>query len=369
MFKLFVTSTNVDSGTIPVSWCVSKETLDRLAAFYIREPQVVLCVSPKPREGHWHYTSREYRKVVPLKDLMAYVEFRYPGENRIYGFISFESEGRTRDRFLSKSHREYFTDILNSAGNNWTNWHGAIEEDSRDVTSVDVPAGCFAPEPPAWEQAWVNHYFFQKCIDQCQYRRRRMFAYTLQPILMFFNLLFRMLILVGGLLLGTRGATRNWAQVFMPLTYDYKELFNGIFSGGTVFIRPAKTDGPKEVGPFAWWVYKQCWLVPFMPLVLIPLLIVLGTYGMGSTACYFALVIGVAVGLLACVTVVKKISDKLVASAAGKKLWYTEDEEIFNLVCDGTDKPTKVSRLPRKHRTIKLRLSELKAKVCRPFPG
>ena len=52
-----------------------------------------------------------------------------------------------------------------------------------------------------------------------------------------------------------------------------------------------------------------------------------------------------------------------------RKFWYTEDEEMINLVCDGTVKPMKVSRLPRKHRTIKLRMSELKSKVCRPFAG
>lgn len=367
MFKLFVTSTNVDSGTIPISWCVSKKTLDKLALFCIKEPQVVLCVSPKP-EGCRHFSSREYRKVVSLKDLMTYVEFRYPGENRIHGFISFKSKSGTRDQFLCKSRRSYHTHILNDAGDEWTTWHNLIEGSSRDVVSVDVPTGCFAPEPPAWEQAWVDYHFPDKCIDQCEYRRRRIFAYTLRPILMIFNLLFRMLILIGGLLVGARGAVRNWTQVFRPLTYDYRELAAGIFSGGTVFIRETKTEEPKKPLPFIWWGLKQCRLLPFMPLLLIPLLAALGTCGVVSTAFYIGTAIGTILGLIAIIAVTIIVRDRL-EDIADRKFWYTDDEEMMNLVCDGTVKPMKVSRLPRKHRTIRLRLSELKAKVCKPFPG
>jgi len=48
-------------------------------------------------------------------------------------------------------------------------------------------------------------------------------------------------------------------------------------------------------------------------------------------------------------------------------LWYANASEVTHLVCDGTDKPRKVNELPRKHRTVKLRFSAFKSKVCRPF--
>lgn len=54
-----------------------------------------------------------------------------------------------------------------------------------EFMNVEVPDGVFAKEPPEWEKAWVNWLFRNKAIDQCDYRRRRIFAYfpLLQPLI------------------------------------------------------------------------------------------------------------------------------------------------------------------------------------------
>jgi hypothetical protein len=50
-------------------------------------------------------------------------------------------------------------------------------------------------------------------------------------------------------------------------------------------------------------------------------------------------------------------------------LWYMDPEEMAAIVCSGVKKPLKVSDLPSKKRTLKLRFQELKSQVCKPFAG
>ena len=360
MFKLYVASTEIESGTIPISWCVSKDKLKELARHGVEDPQVILCVVP---EEHYHPT-KEYRKVVPLKDLMTYVEFRHPGKNKIYGVMSFKYKEGARNDYLSKTYRRgYDTDMLSVDGEDWKPaWRGVTHKHS---VSVDVPSDCFAPEPLAWEKAWVNHHFKLKCTDQCHFRKRRMFAYTVQPIMMVFNLVFRLLVLTLAVLVGARNL-REWKRAFKPLTYEWTHLFE-MFKGGTIFVLKPKTEEPHNIWAFLWWSAKSIWPIVFMPLLTVPLLIlawanagaaltVLYVIGLALLIIVFVIIAGVLV-----FSTIKRRTKKRV-----KQFWYTEME---HLVCDGTSKPTSVSKLPRKHRTIKLRLSELKAMVCRPFAG
>ena len=378
MFKLFVTDTNVDSGTIPISWCVSKETLEALAKKGVENPQIVLCIVP---EDHY-WPTKEYRKVVPLKDLMTYVEFRYPGKNKIYGFISFKKPKTARRCYLSSSSGKYLESILNPDGDDWHDQYYRqyidrvledLKEYNQHTISVNVPTGCFAPEPYAWESAWVNHHFYDKCVDQCHYRRRRIFAYTLQPIGMFFNLMIRILLLILSWLFGLRGL-RHWKMVFKPLTYSIKEVAEKVSSGGTMFIRNTKTTRPSNNTYELWWLFKRGWTLIFIPIVVIPFIIIIvinfdlvaTLKGVGVMfAAFVAAMIYISV-LLYCID---KINTSHKSSIKKKVFWYTKEDEMCNLICDGTTKPMKVSNLPHRHRTIKLRLSELKSKVCKPFPG
>lgn len=374
MFKLYVASTDVSSGTIPISWCVSKDKLKELASDGVEDPQVVICIAP---DDHYHIT-KEHRVVVPLKDLMTYVEFRHPGKNKIYGIVSFKGKKIAQNHYLSKGssyRRGYDNNILNFNGDDWAEDFKSLTH--KHVVSVDVPADCFAPEPSAWEKAWVNHHFQYKCSDQCHFRRRRMFAYTIQPIVMAFWLVLRLLVLTAALLVGARNASK-WKRVFKPLTYNFTDVMN-IFGGGTVFVRPPRSGGCETAEPNGnwaaiWFYVKHIWLVPFMPLFMIPLLIVYLVSGIGlvlTILTWAAIVVGLICGVLLGTAAAGMLYAKLTDTDSRKKrrkkkFWY---EDMDHLVCDGTVKPMDVSRLPRKYRTIKLRFSELKAKVCRPFSG
>lgn len=381
MFSIQIADADVTGGTIPITWCLDIETVKYLSDRKIPDPQVVIVVAP---EGDAYHARKEYRKVVPLKDLLAYVEFRASGKNRIWAFISFKSAKEAKNAYLSRESGEYKTDLLGSDGNEWSgifNYDPVKEkylpEIGSEPISVEVPAGVFAPEPSAGEKAWVNHFFRDKCVDQCDFRRRRLFAYGVQPFIMLGQLVIRALFLVLALLVGARNT--SFAPLLHPLTYDMRAALS-VFGGGTIFIRHLPEDEAGEKGPETFWqvvsyIARSFWSFPFMPVIVI-VLGVLGYYHrllfagqIAGGVLLLALVIGGIVAFFASGSakdVFNWVCDKIQGTTDGE-LWYMDQGEIDLLTCNADKKPYNLSTLPAEKRTLRLRFSDLKSKVCRPF--
>src|SRR5271165_209369 len=99
MLEIKLADADVTGGSVPVGWCLNQEMLAKLAEKEVKDPQVVLVVRP---EGEQHDNSREFRTVVPLRDLIGYVEFRVAGKNNIWGFISMlPTRDMVKSRYLS----------------------------------------------------------------------------------------------------------------------------------------------------------------------------------------------------------------------------------------------------------------------------
>src|ERR1700722_20305810 len=178
MFELHVSNRNVDSGSVSVGWCVSRDTLEALYAAGNKDPQVVLLLS---RAGDQYAREREVRKVVPLSDLVAYLEFVCPGEMKIWGFIANEvlSISGIKDHWLSSSDGAFDRSILAYTGEEYrANKLDTYLVEKAKPISVSIPEQAFAAPPAKWEKRWVNHFFDSKPRNQCQFRRRRLFGYT-----------------------------------------------------------------------------------------------------------------------------------------------------------------------------------------------
>jgi hypothetical protein len=165
MLELKVASRDVTNGNIAISWCVDPAAVQYLAASKLNDPQVVIVVAPTEN----YHARREYRKVVPLKDLMTYLECRTAGENQIRAFISTKSKKDSRGRYLAREDGFYKTDILTEDGKEWSHiFHGTYESHTTEngeqekvyvrhpdlpapTMLVNVPAGVFAKEPAKWE--------------------------------------------------------------------------------------------------------------------------------------------------------------------------------------------------------------------------
>ncbi len=372
-FELHVTDADVSNGNISISWCLDKAGLDLLKDKDIKNPVVVLCIAPASDNAY--DSKKEARRIVPLKDLIAYVDFRRAGKNNIWGFIC-EDMKLAKNKFLKKDDGDFYSDILNKEGDDYRSdrcrlsgfitgnkylynetAYCIVNKESDDYEklkaqyltsepiSVDVPKECFAPEPSELEKTWVNHFFSTKAIDQCNFRRRRIFAYSVQPFIIIVDVIIRLILVCISILFGLRSLD---LKLLHPLRYDMATAFEVLnFNKGTIFIKkPTKLSH----------AFTDFIALPFMPVIIIIF------YFLFRVQLIKALSFIVILFLICCciIYVYDNVKEREQLAAP----WYTEAEDI--VVC-GEMKPHKLSDLPAKYKTIKLRFQDLKAKICRPF--
>lgn len=391
-FELHVADNDVSGGSITVSWCLDREALDYLKKLDIKNPVVVLCVAPA--EDNAYDLKKEIRKVVPLKDLIAYVEFQRAGKNNIWGFVCEEMKG-AKNKWLAIDGGKFCSDILRHSGDNYREdryalssyapYYGSDKKylygnigDARynineslsnyeelkskflcsEPVSVDVPKECFAPEPSDFEKAWVNHFFDTKAIDQCNFRRRRIFAYSLQPFIMVINIALRIICLFIAALLGSR--TCSFKPILHPLSTSYTDaVVMFVMEKGTIFIKkPTKQD---TYGcPIHQW--SDFIALPFMPLVILLFCSILFLL---LKIAKLVLIVTLAVGFIFVSVFLGLYIYKLIELRLEKLIpWYADEPDV--IVC-GELKPRKLSNLPAKYKTVRLYYSDIKSRVCRPF--
>lgn len=359
MFEIHVTDTDISGGNLAVTWCLDKASLDVLAEHECREPYVVLCTATA---GDRYHARKEYRKVVPLKDLIAYVEFRSAGKCNIFGFVVANKNEAVK--FLAKSGAFDFTITCN--GNEYRDgqyglsiYGGFYGTECNpelfmvaDPVSVEVPAQAFAPEPSEWEKTWVNLMFGDKCVDQCQFRRRRIFAYTIQPVIGLVNMAFRLMFTIVALLFGTRNFTFKY--LFHPIQFEMEQVLD-IFGGGTYFIGQGKNKFLN---------HARLIFMPVITLVIVGLVSLVYTLHAVNIILMILGFILISAALFAAIYLIHDVLDK---RAERNQPWYLAQEEQALIVCNGNRKAMNLKDLPANHRTLRLRFEDLKSKVCRPF--
>lgn len=372
MLELHVANTDVTTGSISVGWCVSLETIKILAENGWKNPAIVIVTAPQTKNsgGKNYNSSREKRFVFPMKDLVGYVHFLTAGHNNIWGFIA-QDVKTAKDKFLDHNGLHYNTQLLDCNGEEWTyylksflsNPYTTLDHDheiktllTKEPVNVFVPNEVFAPEPAAWEKAWVNHLFpVTKVADQCEFRRRRLFAYTIQPILMGFNWLFRFLALVISSLFAAR--TWNLDGVLHPLNESFSDAMDVLdLSEGSYCIG----QGKDKIRNYA--------TLPFMPILLIAYFLVWKFHAVSGASMVVLSVMSLGAFTGAVVYLIGRFFDHRNKVAEKAPAWYMNQDELPYITCsvDGP-KATTVSQLPASKRTIGLRFAELKNKVCKPF--
>ena len=380
MFELKITDMEVvDGGTMQISWCVDEETLKTLSDMGCADPQVVLIVAP---EGRQYHSSKEIRVVVPLQDLMAYITFRTAGPNHIFGFISTQTKRNAKNNYLAREWGSYKHTILEYDGSGWASGFDATgrrdyAQLSAEPLSVVVPTGVFAPEPPAWEKEWVNHFFGSRQSDQCNYRRRRLFAYSIQPLIIGADLLARFMLFLVSLLIVARGMSIK--PLLHPLTLTIGDQGETLRKGS--YLIGNALDISTTGKGFASFMFRKYWKMPLMPAFLVPLAILLHFVGvvkvLGGLALFVSIVLfGVVIvafifsgffnwlgahlgNLLGSIAVSKPKKEE--------KYWYLKSDEMDLLTCSTQKSPMTYDKLPPRKKTLHLRYQNLKSKVCKPF--
>jgi hypothetical protein len=365
VLELHIDNKDVSSGSVKVGWCVSKDTLTKLFNEGIKDPQLILVLAPT---GDAYRGDKEVRKVIPLKDLFTYLEFRFSGTHTLWGFIGTDLSHKTaKGSWLSMGYERFSRVLLSQDGSeatgHWADIHpepryNFIVEKTTTPLTIDIPSEAFAKEPSPFVSNWVNHLFMRAPENQCDFRRRFLLSIAVQPILFLLDLFPKILITLFSLLTGQRSF--NLQYLFDPFSHFFGNKDNEPFGSGTIFIGK---------GESTFWNWAR---LPLMPMIWLPLVIIgklLVAHGklMGLLA-ILGLGIAAIVGVLSFIILICLINYHYEKWQEKRQPWYLQQDEMDLIVCSaGMNKPYSLGDLPSNKRTIKMRYSVLKNAVCKPF--
>jgi hypothetical protein len=396
MFTLNVPDLDASTGSIPVTWCLDLEGINEIMLGFKTEPTVLLIVAPS---GSQYLPKRENRYVVPLKDLMTYISFKTPGENRIFAMVFNKSVKEIRKRFLFKCNNgAYLADVLNYDGSDFAD-HGDLVYTKyyklstiRTVINVNVPEDAFASPPSEWEMNWVLWILADKGTDQCAFRKRRILAYTIQPFFFACNYLIRIFLTFISASVALRSCTLKFLT--SPLQTELSDCLE-LFHGESFLIRNTKLSLPDKDNTIKiifkiYWHYIRRFIglifLPALWMILLPIIPIIGLKTFTSlclTTLSLILVAMISLPILMVPSLLVKllksffskkeesnVVEKSLDKKASKPLFTAQDIEYIS--CNPIDTQAsyvKIEALPSAKRTFRLRFQELKSKVCRPFPG
>ena len=334
----------IQNGSVRFSWCTSKEVINKYDA-----ASLAVVLITVPRSAHESNTCKQKgvqrRFVYRFTDGAGYVDVQRAGEFDVYGVLMPFSN--KFNEFVNDVQRtdfdyEFIRDFVEADGTQLIGF-GFRDNIAYCSVAIDVPEGVFAKEPPQWEKNWVNLFFRGRPDDQCDYRKRRIFAYTVQPILgIIRSALFLVLTLVANLF-GFKG---QWRGVLHPFQHEVACLES--YTDHLVLEWADKkwpgTDRASFIAILGSPIVYPALVFVYRALSEAPLLAVLKIFGW---AVLVALCGIAALGLVGTIAV-----------KAEAKYQQRRRESAQLLVC-GNEK--------EKSRPIKLIFRDVKAKVCRPF--
>lgn len=365
---------------MPVRWCLTKDEI-ALVRQEATNPYMLIVATRN--------TVEVARVLVPLEQMMDFVHFRQPGSHRVQAVVVWGSPSADVEKYFLDLRRrgEYSENVVDYRGQIRTDFDTGIHQfGSRAELEASISPEFFAQEPAEWERSWVNFFFGSPAVDQCHFRRRRIFAYTLQPLI-FIALLIAMYLTVtlltffGLVLKVPRNAgkilEKYWNQIRHPLDSDFSDLWTVIRDGDSVFA----TDKDGKVQP-GYIRFLKPWLVLTFSAASFLLggitkvvLWELGFEWWKELSWFGAFLVGagLAAGLIGTIAAIylawRAYFDQQIAEwrkAARAELEEERRRHLTLLACDIAG-AARLGAIPGELRTIHLRFEDFKARVCRPF--
>jgi hypothetical protein len=392
--KLLIDNSVQGTADRPVGWCLDKRDLEYLESREIPKKDVHVLIVVAYEDG-----LHEDRYLAKLTDPMARVGFSYPGKHKVFARLVWPGWSTNPKQAVTKMRNQILhldsphsyhnrvlnydrTEILNEA--NRMDISGSIKEIDPFEISVEVDKEHFAPEPPKWLKRWVNLWFTYKQRDECNFKWRALFAFTIQPIPMaiWVTLLFLRNLLawfVFQIILGMRGIdhsllvhpfTTPEPENLCPLVHlkNYKE---GVGEQSSWYLEDA--DGN-----------RRPWRLAMNPLLisLVWMALVL-MYHFVTTASFSVLLWtgGTVIGVLLGVFLLPRLLQSILARI--EKGWEEKEkalvasriqyEDLKTLVACSPERmrqgPPNPDLIPKENLSIRLRVANYKAKSCRRYAG
>lgn len=406
--KLLIESTSPENPTVAVRWCLNKA--EREALISVKEQVFVLIVIAYEKGAEDRFLCR-------LEEAMTHLVFRFAGKHKVFSRLVWRMQNETdqtmeaaimQRKDANSFHAEvlrYERDGLNSFISHTVSQESHALE-LAETLDVEVDAGHFAPEPPQWLKEWVNMMFRTPPRDQCEFRKRMIYAFTVQPLLALIFWLVYTVAAVISLLVGASLLARGLHLRSLWVGNDDGWVWRKVHVGWEKRVSFWSLEDEKG--------NRKPWRLLVTPLVLgieavtleyfhrqtgmgyyellqIVGQWVLGKAGSGLVALWAGLLVNlsylfIAIGVAAVLLVVVVLfawyaarealkRKELEASPDLKKLEEErletsrrmERERVFEYLTCSTSMVPSVKALPPKRQTFRLRFQDFKRDVCRPY--
>ncbi len=184
----------MERATIPIQWFFAPEVI-------ARDPRHVLIIEQSEKMHETETSHHGARYIRDVTDVVAFIQVMTPGTHTITVLV-LDDTSISFDRTKQWDDRNYTCDITPSDVLHAIET-GDFTELGPDVLAaavrvVDVPRELFAPrsQTPRGEAIWnwVNRWYDETPRDECKYRGRLLFAFTLQPVLFLLGHIIRLAI-------------------------------------------------------------------------------------------------------------------------------------------------------------------------------
>ncbi|NQV89099.1 MAG: hypothetical protein HQ488_02150 [Parcubacteria group bacterium] len=386
MISIAVEDPDASRGAIQISWRTTPGLLDALAQAGVKEPKLLIVTAP---EGAGYHSKLEMRRVVDMRDGIAFVSFLKDGPNAIHALVVWDKDDKDpADKLCVRKDNDWVNTILTTDGtavltsdkctsNIWT----LGKEPVRTSSSVLVPEGCFAEPPNQTLAAWVNWLHDDPPVDTCRFWQRASFAFTGQIPLFVIAFLMRMVIGLALFLQTARGV--DYRPLFHPLTQSWVETIKTVDG----FHMVPKVDKGKWYRPLA---PLLMFLAPGSLLFIhwiLSTVLMSGTNPASSLTVLkvtMVLIIGLMVTICLCILfttqVVWALAEKYVDEGDKKPEpppWYLQASSRAFLTAelgtgdqhamDGTHRGRQLPRFSLKPKVIILYVRDHKAASCKPY--
>lgn len=256
----------LDSATVPVEWHFSEELIAQKPRY------IILCDHKMSLEAFRKSisTSGGYRHSFAVKDLIGYIQIHKPGRHHFIAVVFYGDEERALEK--TRSFLKKFTDSQYNVSVSYDEVERGESQLNTAIVAVEfeVPNELFAKKPETafgrlvW--SWANRWFKHAPVDECDYRRRKIFAFTLKPFLF----------LIGRLFFGIFGTlyTLIGASILLFIGYRPIPIFRNI-KNAWIFLDNCKDDLFRFSRRYNWRVWNDQHPEKRMPVWAVPIFVIL----------------------------------------------------------------------------------------------
>ncbi len=383
---------------LPIRWCLERSETEELKQREAKNVGILFVIA---YEG----TTMEDRQLVPINQVMEYLNFRRPGKHTVFAKIVWPGYGGTWD-FLRSSLLQrvnpstYRNNLLDEDRRGWEksfgHWNTVQSLGIEAELDIVIPSEHFPKEPPAWFKWLVNVGYENAAFDQCQFRKRMLAVPLKVPVMALWAVLttlIRVICALGCLLFGMRHI--GFGAIIHPWSHDISDVFASV-TNSWFFTDSELEDRPKRfllLHPLLWLALFG--VLAFLKVHFHKTYLELTMIGLGAvwhvliaiekfmvTHLIFDLAIGVVALLVAAIAraIYKKGEAEKTSEywkARRQKQQETRErrerersqsyDSLYELLACRPNLIPDVSALPAERQTLHLRFLKIKAKVCRPW--